>query len=179
MMPQKKNPDSLELIRGKSGRFIGNYTRFAATLKGVGMTYFKDLQEDKEPLFDSVDHISLVLQVFSKVVATLQVNRQHISTRMDPFLWATDVADYLVNKGIAFREAHRIVGAMVAACIEKKVTIDSLSLQEYQTFSNAFSEDISKVFSWKAAVEHRDVYGGTGPLSVEHQIGLARACLDI
>ncbi len=178
MMPQKKNPDSLELIRGKSGRFIGNYTRFAATLKGVGMTYFKDLQEDKEPVIDSITQLVLVLSVFSEVIATLTVNAQNITDKMDPFLFATDVADYLAEKGVPFRNAHAIVGNIVKHCITKGIAWNDLSVETLKEFSEKFESDIKDVFKWDSALARRNIQGGTGPESIEKQIAQAKSVLN-
>ena len=178
MMPQKKNPDSLELIRGKSGRFIGNYMRFAATLKGVGLTYYKDLQEDKEPLFDSVEQILMVLNVFSQVIATLNVNDRRIKEDLDPFLLATDLADYLVCKGVPFRQAHKVVGRVVAFCIENNRSMLELTVGELKSFSELFGEDVKATFTWESALAHRNIAGGTGRESVENQLCTARKCLS-
>jgi argininosuccinate lyase len=177
MMPQKKNPDPLELIRGKSGRFIGNYTRLAATIKGVGLAYCKDLQEDKEPLFDSVTHAGLCLEVFERVIATLAVDRARVSANMDPLLLATDVADYLVVRGVPFRQAHRVVGRIVAHCVKHRCDLSKLPLDLLQSFHPLFKKDIFKVFSWEQAIAHRDVAGGTGRKSVAWQIVAARKLL--
>jgi argininosuccinate lyase len=177
MMPQKKNPDSLELIRGKSGRFIGNYTRCATMLKGVGLAYYKDLQEDKEPYFDSVRHIGLVLSVFTKVVETLSVDAGRIKDSMDPFLLATDCADYLVRKGLPFRQAHRVVGKIVAHCIEQNIPFTALKPATLKTFSPLFAEDIDAVFSWDHALSQRELLGGTGEKSVRRQIVAAEKLL--
>lgn len=174
MMPQKKNPDSLELIRGKAGRFIGNYTRLAASVKGVGMTYFKDLQEDKEPVFDSLDQMELVLKVFERVIATLTFKADNARERLDPFLLATDVADYLVEKGLPFREAHKVVGTLVGWCSAQDVPLTDVPLEKLQTFSGKFSDDIAAVFDWKAAINHRGLPGGTGEKSVAGQLEAAR-----
>ncbi|MDD5673014.1 MAG: argininosuccinate lyase [Chitinivibrionales bacterium] len=173
MMPQKKNPDSLELIRGKAGRFIGNYTRFAATLKGVGLTYYKDLQEDKEPLFDSLSQIDLVLAVLTEVIKSLSVNKEAVRNDLDSFLWATDVADYLTRKGLPFRAAHKVVGKIVGHCIAHNVTLDSLSVPTFQTFSDLFAPDVKKLFSWDTAIQRRAVLGGTSPDNVKRQIRAA------
>lgn len=178
MMPQKKNPDSLELIRGKSARVIGNHTRMAALLKGLGLTYFKDLQEDKEAYFDSCDTAHLVLNVFTRVVATLKVKKERVAASLDPFLLATDLADYLVEKGMPFRQAHKVVGKIVGACIEKSIPLDTMTLAELQRFSDMFQEDVLKVFSWESAIAHRDLAGGTGRKSVEHQIRAAKKKLN-
>lgn len=178
IMPQKKNPDSLELIRGKSGRFVGNYMRFATTLKGIGLTYFKDLQEDKEPLFDSFAHMEMVLKVFTQVLITLKVNRDNITNDLDPLLLATDFADYLARKGLPFRMAHKVVGKIVAYCIEKSRPMTQLTLGELRQFSDIFGEDVEKCFSFEEALNSRNIYGGTGPQSVNVQIGLAKSMLD-
>ncbi len=177
IMPQKKNPDSLELIRGKSGRFIGNYMRFATTLKGIGLTYYKDLQEDKEPLFDSFSQLDLVLQVFTQVIATLKTNRERIKDDLDPFLLATDLADYLVRKGMPFRHAHKVIGRIVAYCIENKLQMNNLTKEQLCTFSDLFDSDVVQVFSWQNAIDARNIYGGTGSKSVKEQISLAKTLL--
>jgi argininosuccinate lyase len=177
MMPQKKNPDSLELIRGKSGRLIGNWVRCATMLKGVGLAYYKDLQEDKEPLFDGLGQIELLLDVFANVVRTLTVNRDRIGKQLDPFLLATDLADYLVGKGLPFRQAHHVVGRIVAHCLQKKLILSGLSLKDLRTFSPRFASDVQRIFSWKEAIAHREVEGGTGNRSVAAQIGLAKKLL--
>ena len=177
MMPQKKNPDSLELIRGKCGRFIGNYMRLAATLKGVGLAYYKDLQEDKEPIFDSFGQITMVIAVFTQVLATLTVKEAAIERQLDSLLFATDIADYLVSRGLPFRQAHRVVGRLVAHCIEKKTTFRELPLSAFKTFSPLFNEEVKKLFSWKSAISHRDIEGGTGEKSVARQLQQARLIL--
>jgi argininosuccinate lyase len=170
MMPQKKNPDSLELVRGKAGRFVGNHTRFATTLKGVGLAYYKDLQEDKEPLFDSLAQIQLVLEVFANVIATLTVNAQAIKKDLDPLLFATDLADYLVKKGMPFRQAHKVVGKIVACCVESGASLAGLSTEQLREFSPLFGKDAMRVFKWENAIEHRIVAGGTGTASVKRQM---------
>lgn len=170
MMPQKKNPDSLELIRGKCGRFIGNYTSLATTLKGIGLTYYKDLQEDKEPLFDSIYHMEMVLEVFANVIQTLTVKKERISEDLHPFLLATDFADYLVRKGLPFRQAHHVVGKMVGFCVREKRSLTSLGIDELRNFSPLYSDDVKKLYSWSGAVEGRSVAGGTSRSSVLRQI---------
>jgi argininosuccinate lyase len=179
MMPQKKNPDSLELLRGKCGRFIGNYTRFATTLKGVGLTYYKDLQEDKEPLFDSLYQMEMVLEVFAQVIATLSVKRDRIRGDLHPFLLATDLADYLVRKGMAFRNAHHVIGGIVGHCVKKDVSLTSLDVKQLRKFSELFDDDVMDLFSWEGAVAGRDVAGGTSGRSVHKQLHKARKLLDI
>jgi argininosuccinate lyase len=178
MMPQKKNPDSLELIRGKCGRFIGNYTRLATTLKGVGLTYYKDLQEDKEPLFDSIAHMEMVLEVFTRVLLTLIIKKERIARDLHPFLLATDIADYLVRKGLPFRQAHHVVGRIVGHCIQKNITLTALSVDDLHQFSDLFSDDVTSLFSWEGAVEGRCVWGGTSRKSVETQIAEAKRIIN-
>lgn len=178
IMPQKKNPDSLELIRGKSGRFVGNYMRFATTLKGIGLTYFKDLQEDKEPLFDSVNHIEMVLKVFTQVLVTLKVNKENVSNDLDPLLLATDLADYLAKKGLPFRMAHKVVGKIVAFCIENKKPLNELTIEDLKQFSDLFGDDVIMCFSWENAISSRNIYGGTGRESVKEQIRIADELLN-
>ncbi|HUI91287.1 MAG TPA: argininosuccinate lyase [Chitinivibrionales bacterium] len=170
MMPQKKNPDSLELIRGKAGRFIGNHTGFAATLKGVGLAYYKDLQEDKASLFDSLCQMELVLEVFTNVIATLSVNADAIKKDLDPLLFATDLADYLVSKGVPFRQAHKVVGKLVGCCVASGAKLTGLTVDQLREFSPLFGNDALRVFKWENAIEHRGVYGGTGTGSVRRQI---------
>ena len=177
MMPQKKNPDSLELIRSKAGRCIGNYTGFAATLKGVGLTYYKDLQEDKRPLFDSFDQMILVCKVFRNVIETLSVKTETIRSALDPFLLATDAADYLVKKGMPFRQAHKVIGTLVAHCVENKLDFKKLDLETLRKFSTLFEQDVAKIFNWEQSIEHRGVFGGTGTGSVKEQIVMARELL--
>ncbi len=179
MMPQKKNPDSLELIRGKCGRFIGNYTRLATTIKGVGHTYFKDFQEDKEPLFDSVYQIGIVLKVFAQVLATLKIGRDAIAADLDPFLLATDFADYLVRKGMPFRSAHKVIGKIVGYCVESELSLKDISLEKLRSYSDLFGEDVKDIFSWKGAISSRTVQGGTGFESVKKQIEFADKILKM
>jgi len=170
MMPQKKNPDSLELIRGKSGRFIGNYTRLATTVKGLGLTYFKDLQEDKEPLFDSEHNLRMVIKVFTHVLLTLKVRDDKIRQDLDPFLLATDMADYLVRKGMPFRKAHKVIGKLVGYCVEADVALTDVPVGKLKEFSEIFGDDVTQLYSWEQAVNARTVKGGTSPLSVKMQI---------
>jgi argininosuccinate lyase len=173
MMPQKKNPDSLELIRSKAGRCVGNYTGFAATLKGVGLAYYKDLQEDKEALFDSLDQMRLVCEVFRHVIATLTVNADSMRRDLDPFLLATDIADYLVNKGMPFRQAHKVIGKIVAQCVSQKLDLQKLTVETLKGFSPLFESDVEHALQWELALAHRDLAGGTGSGSVKEQIAQA------
>jgi argininosuccinate lyase len=174
MMPQKKNPDSLELIRGKSGRLIGNYVRAATTLKGLGLAYYKDLQEDKEPLFDSARTVVMILKVFANVIATLKVREDRVRQGLDPFLLATDVADYLVRRGMPFRQAHKAVGRLVGYCAESGVALTDVPIDKLREFSEAFGDDVTELYSWERAVNGRAVKGGTSLESVRAQIAAAR-----
>ncbi len=173
MMPQKKNPDSLELIRGKAGRFVGNHTRFATTLKGVGLAYYKDLQEDKEPLFDSIEQLGLVLEVFTNIIATITVKRQTLFCDLDPLLLATDLADYLVGKGLAFRKAHKVVGKIVLCSIASEAPLTGFSVEQLREFSPLFGKDALGIFKWENSLAHRSAAGGTAPKSVARQIAQA------
>ena len=177
MMPQKKNPDSLELIRGKTGRLIGNYTRFAATLKGIGLSYFKDLQEDKEPLIDSLKTVEIVLSVFANVLRTVKIKEKNIAKSLDSFLLATDVADYLVRKGLPFRDSHNVVGKMVGFCVENDRAFNSFEILELKRFSPLFEDDVKECFDWSNALKSRDVFGGTGPSSITKQFETAEKFL--
>ncbi|MDR2693964.1 MAG: argininosuccinate lyase [Chitinispirillales bacterium] len=178
MMPQKKNPDSLELIRGKSGRLIGNHVRAATTLKGLGLTYYKDLQEDKEPLFDSVLTVGMILKVFANVIATLKVREDRVKQGLDPFLLATDMADYLVRKGMPFRQAHKVVGRLVGYCAESNTALTDVSINKLREFSEMFGDDVTDLYSWERAVNGRAVKGGTSLESVEAQIAGAEGVLE-
>jgi argininosuccinate lyase len=151
--------------------------RFASTLKGVGLAYYKDLQEDKEPLFDSVEQMELVLEAMGSVIATLTIKKERISADLDPFMFATDLADYLVRKKLPFRRAHQIVGRIVGHCIEKEISLDSVSVATLKKFSELFNEDVRRLFSWKASVKNRSVKGGTGRARVEEQIRMAEGIL--
>lgn len=177
MMPQKKNPDSLELVRGKAGRFVGNYTRFATTVKGVGLAYYKDLQEDKEPLLDSLGELSMVLDVFGRVVSTLLVHAESITGNLDPLLLATDLADYLVRKGMPFRSAHKVVGKIVGCAVSSGASLTGFTLAQLREFSPLFEKDARAVFKWETAVARRNAIGGTSPKSVERQIREAERIL--
>ncbi|MCL2182662.1 MAG: argininosuccinate lyase [Chitinispirillia bacterium] len=178
MMPQKKNPDSLELIRGKSGRLIGNYMRLATTVKGLGLTYFKDLQEDKEPLFDSEHNLRMVVKVFTQVLLTVKVREERIRQDLDPFLLATDMADYLVRKGMPFRQAHKVIGRLVGYCVEADAALTDVPVCKLKEFSEIFGDDVKQLYSWEQAVSARTVAGGTSPLSVKMQIAEADRILN-
>jgi len=170
LMPQKKNPDSMELLRGKSGRTLGHLTGLLATLKGLPSTYNKDLQEDKEPLFDAVDTLASALPIAAGVLATLAVLPQGLAMALTPEMLATDLADYLVRKGVPFREAHHIAGKAVRMAEERGISLPELSLMDLRQLHPAFDHDVDLVWDFEASVEQRDVEGGTSRRAVLAQI---------
>ncbi|CAE6437167.1 unnamed protein product [Rhizoctonia solani] len=178
MMPQKKNPDSLELLRGKSGRIFGNMAGFLMTLKGLPSTYNKDLQEDKEPLFDTVDNVSASLRIAEGVIATLNVNAEKMRTALTMDMLATDLADYLVRKGTPFRETHHISGRAVALAESLGVQLSDLTLDQYKKLSPKFEEDVVSVFDFERSVEQRNAIGGTSRQTVDRQIAVLRKALE-
>ena len=175
LMPQKKNPDVFELTRGKAGTLIGLLTGLLATLKGLPSTYDKDLQEDKQSVFQATDILLAVLPVIAGALRTITAKPEKMSAAIDSSMMATDLADYLVSKGIPFREAHAIVGKAVRAAGEKKVGLEELPLEVYQALSPAFEADVVQVFDPMKTVEKRDAIGGTSPQSVKNQIQLAKS----
>jgi len=178
MMPQKKNPDSLELLRGKSGRIFGNMSGFMMTYKGVPSTYNKDLQEDKEPLFDTVDNVGASLRIAEGVIATLEVHGNKMREALTMDMLATDLADYLVRKGIPFRETHHISGRAVALAESKKCHMDELSLEDFKGLSDQFAEDVHGVFDFEASVEKRRAIGGPALQMIDRQIETLQAILN-
>ncbi len=175
LMPQKKNPDMLELARGKAGTLIGSLTGLLSVLKGLPSAYDKDLQEDKAPAFAAFDTLDALLPVIAGTVATMAVNRERMRAAVDASLLATDLADYLVKKGVPFREAHGIVGRVVRAGIANGVGIDQLGLSQLREISSVFDEDARDVFDVSRALAARNVVGGTAPEAVRDQIAAARA----
>jgi len=167
LMPQKKNPDMAELTRAKSGRLIGNLVSLLTMLKGLPSSYNRDLQEDKEALFDSVDTVSAALEVFAAMLPELVVHRERMeSAATDPQLLATDLAEYLVRKGIPFRDAHAIVGKLAAS----GKPLNSLSDDEYHAVSDAFSPDVHEIFDVRAALRRRSATGAPSPENIERQM---------
>jgi argininosuccinate lyase len=179
LMPQKKNPDSLELMRGKTGRMVGHLVGLLTALKGLPSTYSKDLQEDKEALFDAIDTLALELPVAAGVVRTLHVNRARIEAALDDGMLATDLADYLVRKDVPFRQGHHVVGQVVRRAEALGVSLRELSLDEYQAIDSVFDRDVYDVFDFRRSVAARAVEGGTAPAAVRVQIARARAVLEI
>jgi argininosuccinate lyase len=171
IMPQKKNPDAAELIRGKTGRVYGNLVALLTVLKGLPMTYNRDLQEDKEPLFDTVDSLKGCLGIITEMIKNLKFNRERMQKEASGgFSVATDVAEYLVMKGIPFRESHGIVGRLVAYCIEKNKEISDLTLKEFHRFHKAFEKDIFDRITAKNVVNARKSIGGTSEKMVLMQL---------
>lgn len=177
LMPQKKNPDALELLRGKSGRVIGGLTGLLVTLKGLPSTYNKDLQEDKEPLFDAVDTSSGALQIACGVVSTLTPNATRLRAALTTEMLATDLAEYLVRKGVPFRETHHVAGAAVALAEQNGVELAALTLADLQGLHPAFEEDVDQVWDFEQSVERRDADGGTSRRAVLAQIAQLRGWL--
>lgn len=170
LMPQKKNPDSLELLRGKSGRVFGNMSGLLMTLKGLPSTYNKDLQEDKEPLFDAVDTLNRALPIAAGALATLSVNAQNMARALVPEMLATDLAEYLVRKGVPFRETHHVAGAAVTLAESQSAALSKLSLAALRSLHPAFEEDVASVWSFERSVEQRDARGGSSRRAVLEQI---------
>jgi argininosuccinate lyase len=177
LMPQKKNPDSLELLRGKTGRLVGHLVALLITLKGLPSTYNKDLQEDKEPLFDALDTLKLALPVAAGVVRTLQVNAAAMAKPLDDAMLATDLADYLVRRGVPFRRSHELVGRAVRRAEALGLPLRELPLAEFRAISTLFDENLYAVFDHRQSVEAKDSYGGTGTAAVRRQIERAAAAL--
>ncbi|WWD18022.1 argininosuccinate lyase [Kwoniella shandongensis] len=174
IMPQKKNPDSLELLRGKSGRTFGQMAGFMMSLKGVPSTYNKDLQEDKEPLFDAVDTVSAALRIAEGVLATLSINPEKMAAALTMDMLATDIADYLVRKGVPFRETHHISGRAVALAENTKRQISDLSMDEWEDLSEHFDETVKDVFDFETSVEKRNAIGGPARSMITRQVEVAR-----
>jgi argininosuccinate lyase len=178
LMPQKRNPDPMELARGKAGRLIGNLTGLLATLKGLPTSYNKDLQEDKAPLFDAFDTLALLLPVITAVVRTLKLNPDKMRAALDENMLATDLADYLVAKGMPFREAHHIAGRAVRMAADKSVKLSHLTLDDWRGLSELFSEDVQEVFDFDASVARRKAAGGTALEAVQAQIDFVKSMLS-
>jgi argininosuccinate lyase len=178
LMPQKRNPDALELARGKSGRLVGGLVGLLVALKGLPSTYDKDMQEDKEPAFDAADTLALMLPVVAGVIRSLTPHPDAMRAALDASMLATDVADYLVERGVPFREAHTLVGRLVRAAEERGVPLDKLPLADYQAVSLMFDEEVYAVFDFDRAVGRRVSAGGTAPEAVDAQIGAAQAILS-
>ena len=175
IMPQKKNPDMAELVRGKTGRVYGDLMALLTTLKGLPLAYNKDMQEDKEAVFDAVDTAVMCLEVFTPMIATLKVNGDvTYKAAQKGFINATDLADYLTKKGMPFRAAYKIVGTIVAECIAKGCVLDDYPLEEYQKHSDVFAQDLYAEISLETCVGKRNSAGGASPSSVRKQVAWVR-----
>lgn len=178
LMPQKKNPDMFELGRGKAGTLLGLLTGLMATLKGLPSTYDKDLQEDKPAVFAAFDTLTGLLPVLANAIRTLTVNPQRMRAALDPAMLATDLADYLVGKGVPFREAHEAAGKAVAAAAESGTSIEALPLETYQSLHPGFGSDVRSVFDAEKSVSRRKSLGGTAPEAVKIQMEKAKEVIE-
>jgi argininosuccinate lyase len=175
MMPQKKNPDVPELVRGKTGRVIGHLMALLTTVKALPLAYNKDLQEDKEGVFDALDTVKFSLAVFAQIIAGMKVRRNNMRRAVEEdFSNATDLADYLVKKNLPFRQAHEVAGKLVHYSIERGVYLKDLTLDEFKKFSNLFDADIHDAIKPETCVAARNSQGGTSPAQVDAQIIAAR-----
>ena len=179
IMPQKKNPDIAELVRGKTGRVYGALVSILTTMKGLPLAYNKDMQEDKESAFDAIDTLKGNLKLFDGCIATMRFRKDVMAaSARNGFTNATDAADYLVTKGVPFRDAHGIVGALVLHCIEKGCALDDLTLDEFRAFSDRFDEDIHSAISLQTCVEKRLTEGAPGRAAMEKMLREAREYLS-
>lgn len=179
IMPQKKNPDIAELVRGKTGRVYGALMSLLVTMKGLSLAYNKDMQEDKELAFDAIDTAKGCLMLFTDMLRTMRFQKEQMErSAKNGFTNATDAADYLVGHGVAFRDAHGIVGQLVLSCIEKGISLEEMSLEEYQRISPVFQEDIYDAISLKTCVEKRKTFGAPGREAMEQVISLQKRYLS-
>lgn len=179
IMPQKKNPDITELIRGKTGRVIGDLTTLLTMLKGLPLAYNKDMQEDKEAIFDAVDNVKLCLKTFIPMLETMTVNKENMrNAAARGFINATDCADYLVKKGLPFRDAYKITGTLVGYCIKNNLTLETLPIEEYKKMSELFDNDVYDAISLETCVNQRISEGAPSPVSVEKQIAETKKELE-
>ncbi|MGN0607442.1 MAG: argininosuccinate lyase [Oscillospiraceae bacterium] len=179
IMPQKKNPDITELIRGKTGRTTGDLMTLLSMLKGLPLAYNKDMQEDKEAIFDAVDNVKLCLKTFIPMIETMTVIKENMrNAAARGFINATDCADYLVKKGMPFRDAYKITGTLVAQCISSNLTLETLPLDEYRKLSELFDDDVYKAISLEECVNQRKSFGGPAPEAVAVQIKAVRDILE-
>lgn len=180
IMPQKKNPDITELIRGKTGRVYGDLNTLLVMMKGIPLAYNKDMQEDKEAIFDAVDTAKLCLETVTPMLATMRVNRENMrNAAARGFINATDCADYLVKKGMPFRDAYKITGTLVALCIEKNTTLEQLPIEEYKKLCGTFEEDVYEAIKLETCVNMRKAEGGPAPESVKKQIEFVRNVISL
>ena len=179
IMPQKKNPDVTELIRGKTGRVIGDLTTLLSMLKGLPLAYNKDMQEDKEAIFDAIDQAKLCLKTFDPMLATMRVNKENMrAAAARGFINATDCADYLVKKGLPFRDAYKITGTLVAKCIAEGLTLETLPLAAYKEACDAFAEDVYEAIALETCLNGRISEGGPSAAAVKEQLAAANAAIE-
>ena len=179
IMPQKKNPDIAELVRGKTGRVYGALMSILTTMKGIPLAYNKDMQEDKEFTFDAIDTVKGCIALFNGMISTMVFNKDNMEkSAKNGFTNATDAADYLVNNGVPFRDAHGIVGRLVLHCIDKGISLDEMSLEEYQEISPVFKEDIYEAISMKNCVEKRNTIGAPGAEVMTKELALHKKYLE-
>ena len=179
IMPQKKNPDIAELVRGKTGRVYGALMSILTTMKGIPLAYNKDMQEDKEFTFDAIDTVKGCIALFNGMISTMVFNKDNMEkSAKNGFTNATDAADYLVNNGVPFRDAHGIVGRLVLHCIDKGISLDEMSLEEYQEISPVFKEDIYEAISMKNCVEKRNTIGAPGAEGMTKVLALHKKYLE-
>ena len=180
IMPQKKNPDIAELVRGKSGRVFGDLTALLTVMKGIALAYNKDMQEDKEAVFDAVDTVKMCLTAFTPMIKTMSVLKDNMRrAAAGGFINATDCADYLVGKGLPFRDAYKATGELVALCIDRGLTLETLPIEEYKKICPAFDDDVYEAISLEKCVADRRVAGGPSKQSVYAQIAAAKKCAGI
>ena len=173
MMPQKRNPDFAELARGKSGRVFGNLIGLLTVLKGLPLTYNRDLQEDKEGFFDTYDTLLNTLQVLTKMYSSMQLNKNQLTSAAESsHVLATDIADYLVNRGLPFREAYKIVAKISEHALQNNLTLSELTLDDFLKFSSLFSEDVSSI-NLLSSIENRNIFGGTASQQISESISRA------
>jgi argininosuccinate lyase len=173
-MPQKKNPDPFELARGKAGTLIGYLTGLLATLKGLPSAYDKDLQEDKLPVFAAFDTVSILLPVIANALRGLTIHPERTQGAVDASMMATDLADYMVARGIPFREAHALAGQAVRTAAKQGVTLETLPVTEYQVIHPNIDESVYAVFDPRQSIARRNAIGGTAPEAVSHQLEHAK-----
>ena len=179
IMPQKKNPDIAELVRGKTGRVYGALTSILTTMKGIPLAYNKDMQEDKELTFDAIDTVKGCIALFTGMISSMKLNKERMQTSaMMGFTNATDAADYLVKNGVPFRDAHGIIGRLVLYCIEKNKAIDELSLDELKAIDSHFEEDIFDAVSLETCVNKRNTIGAPGPEAMKKVLEINEAFLS-
>ena len=178
IMPQKKNPDITELIRGKSGRVYGDLMALLTMMKSLPLAYDKDMQEDKEAIFDAVDNVKMCLYTFIPMLeSTMFLKDNMLKAAKKGFINATDAADYLVKKGLPFREAYKITGSIVAYAIDNDKTLDTITISEYKKFSDLFDEDFYEYIDLKKAVNDRTVVGGPAPKTVKKHVNIIKEFL--